>query len=107
MSRRGGGGYMSVLAQENRWRAVLERDGSHDGGFVYAVSSTGVYCRPSCPSRRPLRARVSFFDTADAAEAAGYRACRRCEPGSAEPSALRRVRMAREYLEQHWDETVT
>jgi AraC family transcriptional regulator, regulatory protein of adaptative response / methylated-DNA-[protein]-cysteine methyltransferase len=98
---------MTLAAEENRWTAVLERDSSQDGLFVYGVSSTGVYCRPSCPSRRPLRNRVSFFETTDAAEAAGYRACRRCEPRNTEPPALRRIRIAREYLEQHWDETVT
>lgn len=62
------------------WQQVLARDASADGQFVYAVKSTGVYCRPSCPSRRPERRNVSFFSTPAAAEAAGYRACLRCEP---------------------------
>jgi AraC family transcriptional regulator of adaptative response/methylated-DNA-[protein]-cysteine methyltransferase len=63
-----------------RWHAVLARDRAADGGFVYAVRSTGIYCRASCPSRRPLRGRVVFFPTTTAAEAAGFRACRRCRP---------------------------
>ena len=63
-----------------RWRAVLERDRSADGLFVYAVHSTGVYCRPSCPSRRPSRERVTFFDAPADAKRAGFRACRRCSP---------------------------
>jgi len=66
--------------EPGRWDAVANRDRSADGRFVYAVSSTGVYCRPSCPSRRPRRDRVSFFDSPAAARAAGFRACRRCRP---------------------------
>ena len=65
---------------EARWAAVLLRDAAADGQFVYAVRSTGVYCRPSCPSRRPRRERVAFFDAPAAAAAAGFRACRRCAP---------------------------
>jgi AraC family transcriptional regulator of adaptative response/methylated-DNA-[protein]-cysteine methyltransferase len=63
-----------------RWRAVLDRDRSADGMFVYAVHSTGVYCRPSCPSRRPHRERVTFFDATADARRAGFRACKRCTP---------------------------
>ncbi len=71
---------------ENKyWAAVLERDRTFDGTFVYAVGSTGVYCRPSCPSRRPRREGVSFFAGPAAAEAAGYRACRRCHPNQPAP----------------------
>ena len=63
-----------------RWSAVLRRQHSADGTFVYAVSSTGIFCRPSCPSRRPSRDRVVFFDSTSEAERAGYRACKRCRP---------------------------
>lgn len=62
------------------WRAVVARDARYDGGFVYAVRSTGIYCRPSCPARRPSRELVSFFDSPEAAERKGFRACRRCHP---------------------------
>ncbi|MCC7428913.1 MAG: bifunctional DNA-binding transcriptional regulator/O6-methylguanine-DNA methyltransferase Ada [Alphaproteobacteria bacterium] len=62
------------------WRAVAGRDRSAVGRFVYAVSSTGIFCRPDCPSRRPLRAHVRFFADAPAARAAGFRPCRRCQP---------------------------
>src|SRR5690349_18042976 len=62
------------------WDAVINRDISFDGRFVYAVRSTGIYCRPTCPSRRPSRAQVVFFDESVAAERAGFRACRRCKP---------------------------
>jgi AraC family transcriptional regulator of adaptative response/methylated-DNA-[protein]-cysteine methyltransferase len=64
----------------NRWHAVASRDRTSDGAFVYGVRSTGVYCRPSCPSRRPRRDRVLFFDRPGDAERAGYRPCRRCRP---------------------------
>jgi AraC family transcriptional regulator of adaptative response/methylated-DNA-[protein]-cysteine methyltransferase len=68
-----------------QWQQVLERDARADGQFFYAVKSTRIYCRPSCPSRRPARKNVSFFPTSAAAEAAGFRACRRCEPNRAAP----------------------
>jgi AraC family transcriptional regulator of adaptative response/methylated-DNA-[protein]-cysteine methyltransferase len=77
-----------------RWRAVLRRDRRSDGAFVFAVSSTRIYCRPSCPARRPRRDNVAFFATPEGAEAAGYRACRRCRPKHQEPRAavIARVR---------------
>jgi AraC family transcriptional regulator of adaptative response/methylated-DNA-[protein]-cysteine methyltransferase len=65
------------------WRIVLARDRRYDGAFVYAVRSTGIYCRPSCASRRPRRGQVSFFPIPEAAEREGFRACRRCRPGDA------------------------
>jgi AraC family transcriptional regulator of adaptative response/methylated-DNA-[protein]-cysteine methyltransferase len=63
-----------------RWQAVLGRDRNADGRFVYAVRSTGVYCRPSCPSRKPRRDQVLFFAAPPGAESAGFRSCRRCHP---------------------------
>jgi AraC family transcriptional regulator of adaptative response/methylated-DNA-[protein]-cysteine methyltransferase len=65
---------------EARWTAVLGRDARADGRFVYAVMSTGIFCRPSCPSRRPQRHRVCFFDSTGEALGAGFRPCRRCRP---------------------------
>jgi AraC family transcriptional regulator of adaptative response/methylated-DNA-[protein]-cysteine methyltransferase len=65
---------------ETLWEAVISKDARLDGQFVFAVSSTGIYCRPSCPSRRPRRDRVSFFNLPEAAERAGFRACLRCHP---------------------------
>jgi AraC family transcriptional regulator of adaptative response/methylated-DNA-[protein]-cysteine methyltransferase len=81
--------------EADRWRAVLCRDRSRDGAFVFGVSSTRIYCRPSCPARRPRRDRVAFFATPEAAEAAGYRACRRCRPRQQEPRALMVTRVRR------------
>ena len=72
-----------------RWEAVLRREAAADGAFCYAVHSTGIYCRPTCPARRPRRDRVSFFATPEAAAAAGFRACRRCH--SATSSGWQRV----------------
>jgi AraC family transcriptional regulator of adaptative response/methylated-DNA-[protein]-cysteine methyltransferase len=86
-----------------RWTAVLERDTRQDGCFVYAVATTGVFCRPSCPSRRPRRENVAFFSVPEEAERAGYRACRRCAPKSTVAPAERMVREACAYLEAHLD----
>ncbi|MDQ2920029.1 MAG: bifunctional DNA-binding transcriptional regulator/O6-methylguanine-DNA methyltransferase Ada [Acidobacteriota bacterium] len=80
---------------EAQWQSVLAKDSRFDGQFVFAVSSTGVYCRPSCGSRRPRRDRVSFFQSPEAAEQAGFRACRRCHPRNARLTDPQ-VEMARE-----------
>lgn len=69
-----------MINETNYWQAVLTRDRDLDGSFVYAVRSTGIYCRPSCPSRRPNREQVLFFLLPQAAEQAGFRPCRRCQP---------------------------
>jgi AraC family transcriptional regulator of adaptative response/methylated-DNA-[protein]-cysteine methyltransferase len=74
---------MIPLTDSARWAALVARDRSAVGAFVYGVTSTGVYCRPSCPSRRPLRERVTFFDAPGDAERAGFRACKRCRPEAA------------------------
>ena len=82
------------------WEAVRTRDSSADGRFVYAVSSTGIYCRPTCPSRRPAPHRVAFFTGAVEAEAAGFRACKRCLPDQETPSASLVRRVCRYIQEQ-------
>jgi AraC family transcriptional regulator of adaptative response/methylated-DNA-[protein]-cysteine methyltransferase len=86
------------------WQQVLARDASADGQFVYAVKSTGIYCRPSCPSRRPERKNVSFYPTAALAEAAGFRACLRCEPARVTPKLdpqAGAIAKAAEFLSSH------
>ncbi len=95
-----------MLNEDVLWTAVAGRDARWDGAFVYGVASTGVYCRPTCPSRRPRRERVRFFAAASAAEAAGFRACRRCRPQSAEdiPAQVERVRRACGAIASHRDE---
>ncbi len=68
------------------WQAVCERDATQDGQFVFAVRSTGIYCRPSCPARRPRRDNVSFHGDAASAAAAGFRPCKRCSPQGQSPA---------------------
>jgi len=77
------------------WQAVQARDRGADGEFVYAVRPTGVYCRPSCPSRKPHREQVVFFPLAEAAEQRGFRACRRCRPRTAHSHDPRTQAVAR------------
>jgi AraC family transcriptional regulator of adaptative response/methylated-DNA-[protein]-cysteine methyltransferase len=98
-----------TIDDADRWRAVLARDGRGDGAFVYAVRSTGIYCRPSCPARRPQHQQVAFFARPEAAERAGFRACRRCHPRQAEhhqaPTEL--VRRVCQYIEANLDRPLT
>src|SRR5450755_82553 len=95
-------------ADERRWNAVCARDAAHDGEFVFAVSSTGVYCRPSCAARRPRRENVQFFLTNEQAEQEGYRACLRCRPKSASGNAHSdSIKAICRFIEQHLDEPVT
>lgn len=90
---------------EKYWRATINRDRRADGDFVLAVRSTHIYCRPSCPARRPLRRNVTFFRTREEAEKQGYRPCLRCKPNEvAASSAL--VGSAAKYLAQAADETL-
>src|ERR1700693_3910060 len=94
--------------EDPRWNAVVARDSGQDGEFVFAVSSTGVYCRPSCPARRPRRANVTFYARPEQAEKAGFRACLRCRPRSfsGHPQSDSAKEICR-YIEQHLDEPIT
>jgi len=96
------------LSSDRCWDAVVARDRGHDGKFVFAVSTTGVYCRPSCAARRPRRDNVTFFSRPDQAEKAGFRACLRCRPQlfSGDPQADTIKAICR-YIEQHLDELIT
>jgi AraC family transcriptional regulator of adaptative response/methylated-DNA-[protein]-cysteine methyltransferase len=89
-----------------RWGCVTRRDAAADGAFVYAVKTTGVFCRPSCPARTAKRENVAFYETPAAAQAAGYRPCRRCHPlevGGAGPHASLMQAMI-SYIDAHLDE---
>ena len=93
----------------NYWDAVAARDRSMDGVFYYAVLSTGIYCRPSCPSRRPHRENVVFFRARIAAEHAGFRPCKRCKPEAvhtSDPNGLLVEKICR-YIDTHPGEPVT
>jgi AraC family transcriptional regulator of adaptative response/methylated-DNA-[protein]-cysteine methyltransferase len=97
------------VSLDPRWQALAARDARADGTFVYGVTSTGVYCRPSCPSRRPRADRVRFFDSAVDARRDGFRPCKRCRPDTvavARPG-IEAVRRASAYLATHADEPVT
>jgi len=87
------------------WQAVVNRDGRADGAFFFAVRSTSIYCRPSCPARRPLRTNALFFQTQQEAEREGYRPCRRCKPDQI-PYAVLLVQRAAKVLENEVDEPV-
>jgi AraC family transcriptional regulator of adaptative response/methylated-DNA-[protein]-cysteine methyltransferase len=91
---------------EARWRAVQSRDPQAAEAFVYAVRSTGIFCRPTCPSRRPRRDRVEFFDSAEQALGAGYRACRRCRPEAPDPVRDKMLALCR-YIETRSDAVPT
>ena len=101
-------GAVMTTTTERLWQAVVDRDSSLDGAFVFGVSSTGVFCRPSCPAKRPRRENVRFFNDPTAAEQAGYRACLRCRPKAMDgnpQSAL--VRAVSRYIEQHIEDRLT
>lgn len=97
------------MFEENYWQAVLNRDSHSDGTFVYAVRSTGIYCNPSCSSRRPRREQVVFFPLPQAAEEAGFRACLRCRPQETTVYELQvaMVQHACRYIETHLEDTLT
>lgn len=94
------------MTEEEKWNAVRDNDRAADGNFFYGVRSTGVFCRPSCPSRRPKREGVVFFDTAEEAQAAGFRPCKRCQPDleahqpDAELAARMQALLERDFLDK-------
>lgn len=99
---------MKNVIEDSRWQAVLAHDGASDGKFVFAVSSTGVYCRPSCPSKRPRRENVSFFRRPQEAETAGFRECLRCRPRAIAGNPRQElIKSVCRYIEQHLDEPIT
>src|SRR5207248_8704173 len=95
-------------SDDRYWDAVIARHSKRDGEFFFAVSTTGVYCRPSCAARRPRRENVQFFAKPEQAEQAGYRACLRCRPksfsGNTESDVVKAICR---FIEQHLDEPVT
>src|SRR5437588_3826392 len=97
---------ISAHAAARYWRATLARDSRADGSFVLAVRSTHIYCRPSCPARRPLRRNVTFFRTREEAEKQGYRPCLRCRPNEIS-GAVALVQRAADLLAQFSEESMT
>ena len=84
------------------WQAVLERNAAYDHQFVYAVSSTAIYCLPSCPSKKPKPQNVSFYAFPELAEAAGFRPCKRCKPNTPKShTQLERIHQICRYIAEH------
>lgn len=96
-----------VSVDDARWQAVVERDRKADGTFIFGVLSTGVYCRPSCPARRPLRKNVRFFSSCGDAEKAGLRACLRCKPLNGASGNAKLVERLCRYMENNADQKIT
>lgn len=96
-----------MMDAEKCWEAVRKRDRGFDGLFFFGVLTTGIYCRPSCPARRPLRSNVRFYPTHQAAERDGLRPCRRCRPLSQSGSDLAKIHELCRYIESHSDEPLT
>ena len=91
-----------MQTEETRWKAVQQRDRQSDGSFVYGVLTTGVYCHPSCGSRRPRRENVRFFTTGEDARRAGLRPCRKCHPDTPREQGI--VHRVSEYIRTHLDD---
>lgn len=93
---------LTLITNEDRWQAVLARDPNADGQFVFAVQTTGIFCRPSCRARHALRENVRFFPDAESAQNAGFRPCKRCQPDKHDPQAQRlaKIEKACRLLEQ-------
>jgi AraC family transcriptional regulator of adaptative response/methylated-DNA-[protein]-cysteine methyltransferase len=96
-----------MLDAHRCWEEVMAREPHPQTPFVYAVRSTGVYCRPSCPSRRPLRDRVQFFATPADARSAGFRPCQRCQPDAEHDPVTALVEQAQHYIETHLEESLS
>lgn len=98
---------ITLSSEDTRWDAVKTRDASQDGYFVYAVASTGIYCRPSCPSRKPKQENVTYFNVPELAERAGYRACKRCLPKDHASPQVEKMRAVCRYIEAQSHESLT
>jgi hypothetical protein len=102
------GGHLKLLTEEEKWDAVRGRNRLCDGSFVFAVRSTGIYCNPSCPAKRPAMKQVLFFSTPAEAKRSGFRPCRRCKPNEnvKSPQVLMIERL-RIYVENNLDKKLT
>ena len=97
----------ALASDTEKWRAVVERDGTKNGLFVFGVRSTGIYCKPSCPARHPNIEQVVFFSQPDEAEHSGFRACERCRPREVESTRTDLIQKACRYIEANLDEKLT
>lgn len=100
---------LPAVNETTAWNSVLNRDSAADDDFFYGVTTTRIYCRPSCPSRRPKRENITFFSSTEAAERAGFRACKRCTPDRPKSPSVA-IQRARDYIDEHagdLDERIT
>src|SRR5438128_550639 len=98
----------AIATNIEKWKAVVERDETKNELFVFAVRSTGIYCRPSCPARHPNLEQVVFFSQPAEAERSGFRPCKRCQPEEARPSARAQlVQKICRYIEVNLDVKLT
>ena len=95
------------LADDEKWDAVVARDDSYDGEFVFAVRSTGIYCKPSCPAKHARREQVLFLSSPDEAEQSGFRPCKRCRPREAHSSRTRLVDNVCKYIDSNLGQKLT
>ena len=98
---------LALASDTEKWRAVVERDETKDGLFVFGVRSTGIYCKPSCPARHPKLEQVVFFTQPSEAENSGFRACKRCRPREVESTRADPIRKACRYIESNLNEKLT
>ncbi|HET9097754.1 MAG TPA: bifunctional DNA-binding transcriptional regulator/O6-methylguanine-DNA methyltransferase Ada [Candidatus Baltobacteraceae bacterium] len=96
-----------MLNDDFCWKAVQERDASQDGRLYFGVLTTGIYCRPSCAARLPLRGNVRFFESPQDAERAGLRPCKRCRPLETRDAAAQRIEEICRYIETHGEDPLT
>lgn len=96
------------MTQEEMWNAVLEKDAAYDGIFFYGVKSTGIYCRPSCKSKKPKQVNMTYYDTGEQARAAGFRPCKRCRSDLFEYEPIREIaqkakRLLEDSFQKRWE----
>ncbi|MCG7406862.1 bifunctional transcriptional activator/DNA repair enzyme AdaA [Paenibacillus sp. ACRRX] len=97
---------LSKLAEE-QWQAIITNDGTYDGQFIYAVTTTGIFCRPACKSRPPKKENVCIFQNAAQAAASGFRPCKRCKPTGQRLPDEEWVEQIAHYIEAHFSDTLT
>lgn len=100
-------GLENLARADVMWQAICNNDKTADGQFFYGVTSTGIFCRPSCHSRLPKRANVRLFTIAEDAMAAGFRPCKRCRPTGTIVAASEWVKTIKQIIEQYYAETLT
>ncbi|WP_036698234.1 bifunctional transcriptional activator/DNA repair enzyme AdaA [Paenibacillus taiwanensis] len=92
---------------EEQWQAIITNDGTYDGKFIYAVTTTGIFCRPACKSRPPRKENVCIFQNAEQAAASGFRPCKRCKPTGQRLPDEEWVEQITQYIETHYSDTLT